>query len=122
MSTNLAQIGVVKVGSNSATAILILDGTTGKMLKQLIATVSDVLTWSPDGKYLAYTSPADVEKGNTAHILAVSTWRVVYTYKDGTNIINELAWSPNGHDIATGETVIENNSDMGVVRVWTTLD
>jgi WD40 repeat protein len=119
---NLAQIGVVRAVSSSATAILIFDGTTGKMLKQLIVPVSGVLTWSPDGKYLAYTSPADVEKGNTAQILDTSTWRVVYTYKDDQNIIDELAWSPNGHFIATGETVVQNNASIGVVRVWEALD
>ena len=119
---NLAQIGVVKVGSGYATAILIFDGITGKTLKQLVVPVSDVLTWSPDGKYLAYTSPADLEKGNTAQILDTANWSVIYTYKNDKNSINELAWSPNGHAIATGETVFENNTSMGVVRVWTALD
>jgi WD40 repeat protein len=119
---NLAQIGVVKSGSGYATAILIFDGTTGKTLKQLVVPASDVLTWSPDGKYLAYTSPVDLEKGNTAQILDASNWSAVYTYKNDKNTINELAWSPNGHSIATGETVVENNGSMGVVRVWATLD
>lgn len=119
---NLAQIGVVKSGNSYATAILILDGTNGTTLKQLVVPVSDVLTWSPDGTYLAYTSPADVEKGNRAQILDASTWRVVYTYKDDQNIINELAWSPNGHFIATGETVIQKQTDIGVVKVWVALD
>lgn len=123
---NLAQIGVVKAGSGYTTAILIFDGTTGKMLKQLVVPVNDVLAWSPDGKYLAYTSsadsPADVEKGNTAQILDASTWRVVYTYKDNTNMIKGLVWSPNGHFIATGESFIENNTVAGVVRVWVALD
>jgi WD40 repeat protein len=119
---NLAQIGVVKSGSGYTTAILIFDGTTGKMLKKLVVPVSDVLIWSPDGKYLAYTSPANLEKGNTAQILAASNWSIVYTYKNDTNSINELAWSPNGHYIATGETVIENNTATGIVRVWETLD
>ena len=119
---NLAQIGVVKSGSGYATAILIFDGTTGKTLKQLVVPASDVLTWSPDGKYLAYASPVDLEKGNTAQILDASNWSAVYTYKNDKNTINELAWSPNGHSIATGETVVENNGSMGVVRVWATLD
>jgi len=125
---NLAQIGVVKAGSGYTTAILIFNGTTGKTLKKLVVPVSDVLTWSPDGKYLAYTSPIDytspitMKKGNTAQILDASNWSAVYTYKNDNHIINELAWSPNGHYIATGETVVGNNGIVGVVRVWTTLD
>ena len=119
---NLAQIGVVKAGSGYTTAILLFDGTTGKMLKTLVVPVSDVLTWSPDGKYLAYTSPIDLQRGNTAQILDVSNWRTVYTYRYNKNLINALAWSPNGHYIATGETVIENSANVGVVRVWTALD
>lgn len=122
---NLAQIGVVKSGGGYKTAILIFDGVTGKTLQKLVVPVSDVLTWSPDGKYLAYTSPspADLEKGNAAHILNASNWSTVYTYTDSKNIINELAWSPDGHSIATGETVTENNNaSMGVVKVWASLD
>lgn len=118
---NLAQIGVVKSGSGYTTAILIFDGTTGKILKTLVVPVSDVLNWSPNGKYLAYTSPADLEKGNTARILNASNWSVVYTYKKDKNVINQLAWSPNGHYIATGETIFEKKVSKGVVRVWETL-
>ena len=118
---NLAQIGVVKVGNGYATAIFILDGTTGKTLKQLVVPISglpsDVLVWSPDGKYLAYTSPTNGGNGNIAQILDASTWKVVYTYKDAQNFINALAWSPDGHYIATNETVAQAN----VVKVWTAL-
>lgn len=116
---NVAQIGVVKTGNSYASTIFLVDGITGKILNHLTVPVSDVLTWSPDGKYLAYTSPADVDNGNTAQILDASTWKVVYTYQDEKNIINELAWSPDGHSIATGETVIQGNAWLGVVRVWT---
>ena len=118
----LAQIGVVKAGSGYTTAILIFDGTSGKMLKRLVVPVSDVLAWSPDGKYLAYTSPIDLAQGNAAKILDASNWNTVYTYKSGKNLINKLAWSPDGHSIATGETVVEDRTSVGVVRVWTTLD
>lgn len=118
----LAQIGVVKAGSGYTTAILIFDGTSGKMLKRLVVPVSDVLAWSPDGKYLAYTSPIDLAKGNTAKILDASNWSTAYTYKTDKNLIEELAWSPNGRYIATGETVVEDRASVGVVRVWTTLD
>ena len=118
---NLAQIGAVKVGNSYATAILILDGTTGKTLKQLVVPISglpsDVLAWSPDGKYLAYASPANGGNSNMAQILDASTWSVIYTYKDGQNFINGLAWSPDGHYIATNETVAQAN----VVKVWTVL-
>jgi WD40 repeat protein len=115
---NLAQIGVVKQGSGYATAIVIFDGTTGKTLKTLVVPVSDVLTWSPDGQYLAYTTPVAGDDGNMAQILAASTWSVVFTYKDDHTIINELAWSPNGHFIATGETVVLHDGITGMVRVW----
>lgn len=119
---NLAQIGVVKSGSDYKTAILIFDGVTGRTLKTIITPVSDVLTWSPDGKYLAYTNPANLEKGNAAKILATSNWRAVYTYRNGKNTINELAWSPDGHYIATGESTFVGNASSGAVSVWTALD
>jgi WD40 repeat protein len=115
---NLAQIGVLRVGSGYKTAIVIFNGVTGKTLKTLVVSASGVLTWSPDGRYLAYTSPVDLHNGNMAQILDASTWRVVFTYKDENTIINELAWSPDGHFIATGETVILNDSSMGIVKVW----
>lgn len=119
---NLAQIGVVKTGSGYKSAILVFDGLSGQMLKELVVPVSDVLAWSPDGKYLAYTAPVDLAKGNAATIVSASNWRAVYTYKTGKHLLNALAWSPNGHYIATGETVLENNSYVGVVRVWVALD
>src|SRR5581483_8703061 len=118
----LAQIGVVKADNGYTTAILLFDGTTGKMLKRLVVPVSDVLTWSPDGRYLAYTSPLDLAQGNTATILEAPHWSTVYTYKSGKHLINELAWSRNGHYIATGETVVEDRASVGVVKVWATLD
>lgn len=118
----LAQIGVVKVGSRYQSALLIFDGISGRMFKELIVSINDVLAWSPDGKYLAYTAPVDLAKGNAATILDVSNWHTVYTYKTGQSLLNALAWSPNGRYIATGETVLENNSYVGVVRVWVALD
>ncbi|HEX7737682.1 MAG TPA: WD40 repeat domain-containing protein [Ktedonobacteraceae bacterium] len=118
----LAQIGVAKVGGRYTSALLVFDGISGQMLKELIVPVSDVLAWSPDGKYLAYTAPVDLAKGNAATILDASNWHTVYIYKTDQNLLNALAWSPNGHYIATGETVLENNSYVGVVRVWVALD
>jgi WD40 repeat protein len=118
----LAQIGVVKVGGKYMSALLIFDGVNGQMRKELTVPISDVLSWSPDGKYLAYVAPVDLTKGNTATILKVSNWRVVYVYKAGHNLLNALSWSPDGHYIATGETVLENNSYIGVVKVWVALD
>jgi WD40 repeat protein len=80
------------------------------------------LTWSPDGKYLAYTAPGDLAKGNTATILAASNWHTVYTYQANHNLLNALTWSPDGCYIATGETVLENNSFTSIVKVWVTPD
>lgn len=77
---------------------------------------------SPDGKYLAYTAPEDLTKGNTATILDASNWHTIYTYKTDQNLLTALAWSPNRHYIATGEVVLENKSDVGMVRVWVALD
>jgi WD40 repeat protein len=66
-----------------------------------------VVTWSPDGRYLASLGGWD----STVQIWEASTGRHVLTYHGHTSFVHEVAWSPDGAYLVSG-------GDDKTVQIW----
>ena len=71
--------------------------------------VNGVLSWSPQGQYLATASK------NAVIIFEASSGTHIYTYTGDTRYVHVLAWSPDGNSIATGES---GSPGPHYARVW----
>lgn len=72
-------------------------------------TTNGVLTWSPDGRYLATAS------GSRAILYDASNGIRLYTYTGNAHEVRFLLWSPDGNALASGEDGATGNN---AVRVW----
>src|SRR5581483_642935 len=82
---------------------------TGQMVSSHPSTSNGVLTWAPDGKYLATAS------GRTIIIYNAQSGLQVYTYAGNAHTVISLAWSPDGSVLASGEGGSDGNN---FARVW----
>ncbi len=88
---------------------------TKTQIKQY-ALVVDAMTWSPDGKYLAYVGS---NSADWVSIIDANSGQLVYTYKGHTQQVSSLAWSPNGKYIVSGEGQTPATTTTPVAKVWT---
>ncbi|GHO49444.1 WD40 repeat domain-containing serine/threonine protein kinase [Ktedonospora formicarum] len=89
--------------------IQILDPNAGKRLLALDRQeggVIPVLSWSPDGRYLAIVGSDD-----RARVYSYEPWKVVRTYGEHTDDVSSIAWSPDGKWLVTG-------SKDTTARIW----
>lgn len=86
---------------------------TRTQVKHYAIAVAGPMTWSPDGKYLAYEGN---NTGSWVIIIDASSGQPVYTYKGHKLYVASLAWSPNGKYIVSGEGDTHGNM---VAKVWT---
>jgi WD40 repeat protein len=70
---------------------------TGQMVSSYPSTPNGVLTWAPDGRYLATAS------GRTIIICDAQSGQQIYAYTGSAHTIASLAWSPDGSALAAGE-------------------
>jgi WD40 repeat protein len=68
-----------------------------------------VLSWSPEGRYLATAS------GNAIIIYDASSGAHIYTYTRHTHYVSSLAWSPKGDALASGES---SSTGPNYARIW----
>src|SRR5436305_1044099 len=64
------------------------------------------LTWSPDGKYLAFGGNDSV-----IYVCHASTGHIIFVYKGHADRVNSITWSPDNKYIASG-------SADRTVQVW----
>ena len=94
------------------THILIWDGNTGALVKELPSQDGFTLgaTWSPDGKSLAVT----YEKG-VVKIWDTATWQVRLTFAGHTDVVMWAAWSPDGKRLVSCDA-------SGLIKMWNAAD
>src|SRR5439155_941117 len=93
------------------TTLATWDVATGKLIKDYkVADASGTLAWSPDARFIAYVGAKGV------NILGANSAQNVFTYTDNKLNVCQLAWSPNGKYIVSGEGQTEGNM---VAKVWT---
>ncbi len=117
-SDNLA-FGQLNLQPLSASPFEVWNVLTGRRVMLDMLEISSVLSWSPDGKYLAYVSNSVVSWVN---IIDVNSGQQIYTYKghaQSSNYIATLAWSPNGKYIASGEGQTPVGKTTPTLKVWT---
>lgn len=68
--------------------------------------VSEVMSWSPDGKYIA-----SFGDNRTLQVWHSTTGKLLRSYPGRGAAITSIAWSPNNQFIAFGD-------ENGVIRVW----
>lgn len=69
-----------------------------------------VLSWSPDGSYLATANNRQIDLWN------INTGALLYTYTGHTSYVHTLAWSPDGKYLASGES--SSSASQNIVRIW----
>lgn len=99
--------------STSGSRLEIWNSDTGKLVKQYDRTGTGGLSWSPDGRYLAYANSS--KRTEVIVIRDMITDKEIYVYKDHTNHINEIVWSPDGNYIASSEG---NTQGEMVAKTW----
>lgn len=93
--------------------------TTGQLVKHYQAEGLGTVAWSPDGKLLAFVGDiphAGVSAQNEVSIIDANSGSLVFTYTGHHLSISQLAWSPNGKYIVSGEGQTEGDT---VAKVWT---
>lgn len=85
------------------------DTSTNKLISSAPGTLNGVLTWAPDGRYLASAS------GSQVLLLDARNGARFYTYTGNTHYVRSLAWSPDGSTLASGES---GASGYNFVRIW----
>ena len=91
-----------------ATAVMVLDATTGYLVTTFAGSPTRAITWSPNGKYLAFVNGPDVVVGQPL------TGQITYTYHAKVTNFVGLAWSPDSTRIAAYDS-------MGTTHVWRAL-
>jgi WD40 repeat protein len=86
---------------------------TGQLIRAYQTVSSGQVAWSPDAGYLAYVEATS----NLIGIIDVQSGQLVFTYRGHSAQVDvcQLAWSPNGKYIVSGEC----QGQTTVVRVWT---
>ncbi|QBD76160.1 hypothetical protein EPA93_09120 [Ktedonosporobacter rubrisoli] len=105
-SHNLAFVSAIQTSS-----IEVWNVGTAKLVTQYKAASSGPLAWSPDGQWLAYAQSSQVK------ILDSKSGQTLYTYEGHKANVCQLAWSPNGNYIVSGEGQTE--AKEMVAKVWT---
>lgn len=82
---------------------------TGQMVSSYPATPNGVLSWAPNGRYLATAS------GRAVIIYSAQSGLPVYTYTGNAHAVVALAWSPDGSALASGDGGPGGNN---FARVW----
>jgi WD40 repeat protein len=93
--------------NNEATQVW--DVSTNRLVSGIAGTPNGVLTWAPDGRYLASAS------GSKVVLLDASSGAHLYTYTGNVHYVFSLAWSPDGRSLASGEG---GTPGYNFVRVW----
>ncbi len=106
-SPSASDAGLLAFVSNTATQIW--NVWTNKMISNYPGTANGVLSWAPDGNYLATASGSDVI------IEDVASGTRLYTYTGNVHYVSSLAWSPDGSSLVSGES---SASGYNVARVW----
>jgi WD40 repeat protein len=88
-------------GSRLATKGDILDANTGQTIRQ-IGGVGEVAALQANGTFLAST---DEDSELSILIMNVDTGATVTRLEDNTAKVNSLAWSPDGHKLASGNAI-----------------
>lgn len=83
---------------------------TDTVVTQYMPAGNGILSWSPDGYYLASANDKQIDLWNA------STGAHLYTYTGHTSYVNSLAWSPDGKYLASGEG--SSASRQNIARVW----
>jgi WD40 repeat protein len=110
-SDNLALAEGVRAGQDSS-SIALWDVAHHRLIKSYTQANTNLLTWSPDGKYLALVvqamhvdlskRPAQVTTKQEVVALDVQSGQRTVVFQQTNSYIAVLAWSPNGKYIATG--------------------
>jgi WD40 repeat protein len=111
-SHNLAYVATT--ASNGT--LEIWNSDTGKLIKYYARTGTGGLSWSPDGRYLAYADLSETRPQQEVVVIRdMITDKQIYVYKGHTNHINEIVWSPDGNYIASSEG---NAQGEMVAKTW----
>jgi WD40 repeat protein len=113
-SHNITYVGTTPSGNNGAPTLKTWNVTTGKLVQQYVGKGGLGLAWSPDGKYLAY-STGGFTGASIVVIMDATTGKSIYTYKNHQYNVSVIAWSPNGKYIVSGEGNTQGNM---VAHVW----
>lgn len=105
---------VLAFNGQENTIVLTIWNAVTNQLSSFQANVAGPLTWSPDGKYIAFAGttanqPAD-PLVSPISIIDATSGKLVYEYKQMDKQITTLAWSPDGHYIASGAS--------DVAKIW----
>lgn len=92
-------------GQENTIVLTIWDAATNQ-LSSFQANVHGPLAWSPDGKYIAFagattSQPIDPSM-QPISVIDATSGKLVYEYKQMDQQVSTLAWSPDGHYIASG--------------------
>lgn len=97
---------VLAFNSQENTIVLTLWDAATNQLTSFQANVDGPLAWSPDGRYIAFagttTNEAVDPTVSPISIIDATSGKLVYEYKQMDKQITTLAWSPDGHYIASG--------------------
>jgi Tol biopolymer transport system component len=99
---------VISSGIENRLSLFVWDAQKGERISQHIAGTIVDMAFSPDGKYLAYTTSLSVHVVDSVTFEAVATSRRVLCCE---NVMYSLAWSPDGSRLVTGNV-------RGLVTIW----
>lgn len=102
-------ITLMAINKDRTPSLQILDIASGKTIKDYAIAGSDPLAWSPDARFIAYMG------GGQVNILDANSGQKVYTYTEHKRNVCQLAWSPDGKYIVSGEGQTEGDT---VAKVW----
>lgn len=97
------------------TALGLWDVATGQLIRAYQTVSKGQVAWSPDARYLAYVEATS----NLIGIMDVQSGQLVFTYQghSAQASVCQLAWSPNGKYIVSGEC--QGQTNTMAARVWT---
>lgn len=97
---------VLAFNSQDNPIALTLWNASTNQLTSFQTNVDGPLAWSPDGKYIAFAGTTANQPADPAvspiSIIDATSGTLVYEYKQMDQQVSTLAWSPDGHYIASG--------------------